>query len=116
MREGTSGPLDTAGLPELALARLTDPDAARLLDRQGRRLTAGVRARVLAEAAGNPLVLMELPATVVGHGRSPLPAVLPLTDRLQRAFTERLDDLPATTRTVLLAAALSEDGRLEDVL
>jgi len=71
--------------------------------------------RVLSEAAGNPLALMELPLTA---GR-PEPAgsgVLPLTQRLERAFAARVADLPAETRLLLLVAAHSDDERLSDIV
>jgi len=71
--------------------------------------------RVLSEAAGNPLALMELPLTAC----RPEPAgsgVLPLTQRLERAFAARVADLPAETRLLLLVAAHSDDERLSDIV
>ena len=41
---------------------------------------------------------------------------LPLTTRLARAFAARLHDLPATTRTALLVAALNDSTSLSEVL
>jgi hypothetical protein len=46
-----------------------------------------VRQRVLAEAAGNPLALVELPVTADrNNGRGALNGWIPLTRRLERAL------------------------------
>src|SRR3984893_14008399 len=52
------------GFPELHLQPLSAGDAALLLDMQPRTPRARARAQVLAQAAGNPLALIEL-ATVI---------------------------------------------------
>ena len=119
VREGYATPLDDAGLPYLELERLTPSAAAELLDRSAPDLHPVVRARVLAEAAGNPLALVELARArclgtpVRDRFRSGAPT---LTARLERAFAARLDDLPEETRVVLLAAALDSRASLEEVL
>ena len=59
-RGGRVGPLDHARLPTLDLDRLSPAAAAEMLDRRAPELHPIVRARVLAEAAGNPLALVEL--------------------------------------------------------
>jgi predicted ATPase len=61
LREGFAGPFDDAGLPELRLAGLAAGAAAALLDSRAPGLDPLVRDRLLAEAAGNPLALVELP-------------------------------------------------------
>jgi hypothetical protein len=66
LRDGFEGPYADAGLPELRLSRLTDAAAAALLDARAPGLRPAVRRRVLEEAAGNPLALMELPAGLSG--------------------------------------------------
>ncbi len=53
-------------------------------------LPIGARTRVLREAAGNPLALLELPTTAEHEGD-----LVPLTERLERAFAARVSDLPA---------------------
>jgi DNA-binding CsgD family transcriptional regulator len=73
-----------------------------------------MRARVLAEAAGNPLALVELPRTMPPSGLSLAPPTL--TARLEQAFATRLRDLPPETRLVLLAAALDSRASLGEVL
>ena len=60
VRDGHATPLDEARLPTLELERLCPSAAAELLDRGAPELHPVLRARVLAEAAGNPLALVEL--------------------------------------------------------
>ncbi|WP_433664164.1 LuxR C-terminal-related transcriptional regulator [Nocardia sp. CA-128927] len=90
------------------LAPLDDSDSDALLRAVYPALTARVRRRLRADAHGNPLALLELPAAFE-NGMSPanLPAVLPLTDRLQRMFADRLAGLPAGTRRMLLFVILA---------
>jgi DNA-binding CsgD family transcriptional regulator len=112
LREGFSTALEQVGLPILQLGRLSASDSDRLLDRVAPGLPPYARGRVLAEAAGNPLGLVELARAMPEAGDpvellSPTPAAL--TARLERAFGARLDGLGEDTRLVLLAAAL--DGR-----
>jgi DNA-binding CsgD family transcriptional regulator len=117
LRDGSQGPYDDAGLPELRLDRLTDGAAAALLDARAPDLQPAVRQRVLGEAAGNPLALIELP---VGLSQTDdgfaSPAWLPLTSRLQRAFVARVSGLPTATRTLLLVAALNDGDGLAETL
>ncbi|SEL25859.1 helix-turn-helix transcriptional regulator [Nonomuraea pusilla] len=106
-REGAA----LAGVPELALKRL-DPMAARaLLAEHAPGLPAHVRDRVLTEADGNPLALLELPKTDDGDPRR-----LPLSHRLQDAYRRRIAKLPAPTRDALLVAAAEESGALAATL
>jgi DNA-binding CsgD family transcriptional regulator len=112
VRAGYPTPLDEARLEVLELGRLSAAAASQLLDRNAPHLHPVLRARVLAEAAGNPLALVELaralpPSGAADIGLSAEPPTL--TRRLERAFAARLDDLPEATRMCLLAAAL--DGR-----
>jgi DNA-binding CsgD family transcriptional regulator len=95
------------GLAELRLEGLNAVDSARLLDPG---LDPVVRYRVLAEAQGNPLALLELPKVADQS------AGLPLTDRLQAAFSGQVAGLPAATRAILLVAAAEDTGDLAVVL
>jgi DNA-binding CsgD family transcriptional regulator len=104
------GGFPAAGLPELILQGLSAQAATELL---GDSQPSGRRYRVLAEAAGNPLALLELPR-VPAESWSEGP--LPLTDRLQGAFESRLSGLPELTRTVLLVAAAEGTGDLTPIL
>ncbi|MRH92381.1 AAA family ATPase [Nocardia sp. SYP-A9097] len=90
------------------LAPLDDGDSDRLLRSTFPALSARVRRRLRDDAQGNPLALLELPAAFA-EDKAPadLPAVLPLTDRLQRLFADRLAGLPAGTRRMLLFVILA---------
>jgi DNA-binding CsgD family transcriptional regulator len=109
---GLDDRLGGAGLPVLALDPLTDEVSGELLDAVAPGLGQQVRRRLLAEAAGNPLALTELPVALqaVGGAYALTPGPLPLTERLERTFTARVSRLPAGTRAVLLLAALNGDG------
>ncbi|HEX4734774.1 MAG TPA: AAA family ATPase [Thermoleophilaceae bacterium] len=117
IRDGYPSVFAEAGLPQHKLTGLDDTTAAALLDAFMPQLSAATRNRVLREAAGNPLALLELPA-VVGRDldESRVPAGVPLSERLERAFAARLSDLPDATRLVLLAAALSDEDSLSEIL
>src|SRR6185369_2421605 len=109
-------PLARAGLAELRLGPLDPAAAAALLDAHGVRDPV-VRRRVLEEAAGNPLALVELPLTASQHdSRGPVNGWTPLTRRLEQAFASRLPGLPEVTRTALLAAARDDGNALAEVL
>ena len=89
--------------------------ASRLLDARFGTLVDKVRQRVLFEAQGNPLALLELPAVLTGMrlgSARVFPAILPLGERLQRLFASRVSDLPNASRLLLLLAALSGTGDL----
>ncbi|HEY6495016.1 MAG TPA: AAA family ATPase, partial [Trebonia sp.] len=105
-----SGAFTAAGVPELRLRGLSASAAAALLPPG---LPAGRRYRVLAEAAGNPLALLELPRVVIDTATE---GPLPLTDRLRDAFEGQLDRLPEPARTVLLIAAADGTGDLGPIL
>ncbi|MEA2425669.1 MAG: hypothetical protein QOH13_2079 [Thermoleophilaceae bacterium] len=116
-RDGYPSALADAGLPEHRLAGLDDTTAAALLDAAAPGLSLTARNRVLREAAGNPLALLELPAVAGDADDEPsVPGSLPLTERLERAFAARVSDLPDATRLVLLVAALSDGDALGEIL
>ncbi len=114
LRDGAESPLLEAGLPSMVLDRLPADAAAELLDSVAPRLAPAVRTRLLAEAAGLPLALTELPLAV--GELDGLDPVLPLTERLERTFTARVAALPELTRTALLVAALNETTSLAETL
>jgi DNA-binding CsgD family transcriptional regulator len=105
---------DRVALPELQLQPLNAEAASSLLDARFPALASSVRDRILAEAQGNPLALLELPAALNEAQRlaiDELPAALPLGRRLHGLFASRLRQLPAETRQLLLLMAL--DGTAE---
>jgi DNA-binding NarL/FixJ family response regulator len=110
--------LDRAELRELRISPLDPTAASALLDAQAPGLNGAVRGRLLAEAAGNPLGLIELPAAWRERqlGEGSLLSWLPLTERLERAFAARIGDLPPTTRSLLLVAAVNDADSLAEAL
>jgi DNA-binding CsgD family transcriptional regulator len=109
--------LSSSGLPQLTVEPLADAPAAALLDRVAPQLSSQLRTRILAEAAGNPLGLVELPAAVARLDKAgPLPAWLPLTARLEQNYSLMVSALPPATRTLLLVAALDDSDLIEEML
>jgi DNA-binding CsgD family transcriptional regulator len=103
------------GLPELVLRGLASRDAAALLEsRPTGRLDARLRARVLAEAHGNPLALLELPrqlsATELAFGSA---SAATLVSRLEQGYLRQLEDLPERCRQLLLLAAVEPVGDID---
>jgi DNA-binding CsgD family transcriptional regulator len=88
-------------LPGLEVAGLADTDARGLLPAT---LDEQVRDRILAEARGNPLALLELPRA----GGFDLPDTVP--NRIERSFQARLADLPADARLLLTVASAEPTG------
>jgi DNA-binding CsgD family transcriptional regulator len=107
-----------SGLPVLQLGGLDAASAAALLADHAGGLGPATRSRILAEARGNPLGLIELPAAYLAAPPAlptagwPGSTALALTDRLQQAFEGQIRRLPAGTRTILLAAASEDSGDL----
>ena len=116
-REGYPPGLAETGLPELHLGGLDDVSAACLLDDVAPGISLATRSRVLGEAAGNPLALIELPAAPDrSDGDQAAAGAVPLTDRLEHAFADRVSELPDATRLVLLATALSDEDRIDEIV
>jgi DNA-binding CsgD family transcriptional regulator len=113
--EREPGELDQlAGLPDLPLRELPGDSARELLvSAISGPLDDRVEDRILAEARGNPLALLELP-----HELSPaelaggfgLPGGLSLPGRIEASFRRRVQQLPADTQRLLLVAAAEPTG------
>ena len=119
LRDGQDSPFDDAGLPGLELEGLDETAAAALLDTKAPGLGPLLRSRILEEAAGNPLALVELPIALGPEhlgDEELLSSRLPLTARLERAFAMQESQLPAATRTLLLVAAADDGSSLEELL
>jgi DNA-binding CsgD family transcriptional regulator len=107
-------PTELAGLPELALEPLSTADARELLAASVvGALDERVGLRMIAEARGNPLALLELPhglssASLAG-GFAVAPS-LPLMRRVEGSFRRQVDRLPAETQRLLLVAAAEPVG------
>ncbi|HET7047959.1 MAG TPA: AAA family ATPase [Solirubrobacteraceae bacterium] len=114
-RSGDASFFDRAGLPEHELDPLDDDAAMQLMSAQFPALAPRVRERLLAAARGNPLAVLELPAALNARQRAALrelPAVLPLSRRLQALFASRIAELDASSGQLLLLAALDGTGDL----
>ncbi len=112
-RTGELDSFDHAGLPELEVQRLDDLPAGELLDARFPDLAPGVRDRILVDAQGNPLGLVELPAALSQRMRTSvnaLPSTLPLGTRLVALFRERITGLSPPTQRLLLRMALDGTG------
>lgn len=109
---------ERGGLPELEVPPLSDDAAAALVEDRFPTLSSRVRQRLLADAQGNPLALLELPIALGGRRPAGAPAALthpPLSRRLQSLFASRIRNLPDATRGQLLLAALEGSGDLRIV-
>ncbi|WP_433687030.1 AAA family ATPase [Micromonospora carbonacea] len=105
-----------AGIGQLHLGALDDDAARRVLADHAPGLPPGLRSRILTEAAGNPLALVELPRCVTSGSLDDLPELLPLNERLESAFADRFGQLPAPTRAVVAAFSADTTCRLPAVL
>ncbi|PSL00912.1 regulatory LuxR family protein [Murinocardiopsis flavida] len=101
------------GVPEIHADGLGPAESAGLFAARAAAPPADpVAARVAAATGGNPLAIGEIARLLTAEqaaGRAPLPDPLPAGDAIGALFGDRIRDLPADTRTLLLAAAL--DGR-----
>ncbi|MGW1787198.1 AAA family ATPase, partial [Streptomyces sp. NPDC002143] len=99
------------GFPQLQLAPLDLPDAGRLLDAQPRPPRGRPREQVLAQAAGNPLALIELAKVIAQDpdaGRRWVAEPLPLTTQLTTVMGAQFRALPQAARSALLIAAAAD--------
>lgn len=118
-RTGSAGFFHPAELPVWEVRPLAPEPAGALLASRYPKLAAVVRQRLLDEAAGNPLALVELPALLSerqSSGAEALPLLLPMSHRLKVLFADRVGALPEATRQLLLLAALDTGGDLTTVL
>jgi hypothetical protein len=99
------------GFPELHLGSLSAAEAGLLLDAQPRPPRGRARAQVLAQAAGNPMALIELARVIADDpaaSRRWAAEPLPLTDRLTAVLTSRFAALPEPARAASLLAAVAD--------
>jgi DNA-binding CsgD family transcriptional regulator len=101
-------------LGDLMVEGLGNTEARSLLDSVlTGPLEQPVRDRIVAEAHGNPLALLELPRGLtsadLAFGAAG-PGSMPVAQRLERDFLQRLDALPAETRLLLVVAAAEPIG------
>jgi DNA-binding CsgD family transcriptional regulator len=107
------------GVPAVALTPLAHGAARALLaEAAGGAVPDDVADRLMTQAAGNPLALVELPSTLSTQqltGAEPLPAQLHLTAGIERVFLDRCRRLPPDVQTLLLVAATDDSGRVASV-
>ncbi|WP_427917303.1 AAA family ATPase [Streptomyces sp. cg40] len=112
-RSGAETFFGRGGLTEYELPPLDREAAVDLLATRFPGLAASVRDRVLDQAQGNPLALVELPAALSGPQRdalADLPDVLPLSPRVRNLHASRVAGLSAEARRLLLLLALDDSG------
>ena len=98
-------------LPELTLRPLPVAAAGRLLDAQPQPPRGANRDVVLAQAAGNPLALIELSKVIAADpaaARRWVSEPLPPTERLAAVIAAQVEALPPETREALLPATIAD--------
>jgi AAA ATPase domain len=113
-RTGVS-PHAALDVPGYEVRPLDDDASARLVATRFPGLAPIVRQRIVTEARGNSLALLELPVGLSDRQRSalaPLPAVLPLSGRL----AAQLRDQPKRRAWHLAGAAIEPDGGAASLL
>lgn len=106
VREGD--PAFGEGFPTLTLAALDRAASRRLLDLRSPGLTGRIRERVLDQAAGNPLALLELAKAAHARPNADDHGPLPVGERLEVVYAARLAELPETGRHALLLLATAD--------
>jgi DNA-binding CsgD family transcriptional regulator len=109
-----TGEQSFTGLPQLVVEGLSDKDARALLDSAiPGLLNEQLRKRMVAEAGGNPLALLELPRTLTVEkltGGFALPYTGSLTNHIEQSFLRRIQSLSLETQRLLLTAAADPMG------
>jgi DNA-binding CsgD family transcriptional regulator len=119
LRETFQTALRSGLLPEIHVEPLSDTASADLLATVAPDLDLQTRRKILDEALGNPLALLELPRALRLQGvdgREGALRSIPLTDRLERTFSAQAGQLPKLTQAALLLIALDKDPTVSDVL
>ncbi|MEJ3659298.1 AAA family ATPase [Actinomycetes bacterium KLBMP 9759] len=108
------------GIDTLPLTRLDQDSCTSLLNQHAGRLAEHLRARILSEARGNPLAIVEL-TTAVTEQRTDrawsLPyEPLPVAERVQSTFQAQVNALPEATQRMLLIAAADGTANVELIM
>jgi DNA-binding CsgD family transcriptional regulator/tetratricopeptide (TPR) repeat protein len=113
-RDQEERPFVSDHLPELRLSALSGRDARQLLaSTLGTTTPAVVLEWLVDNANGNPLALVELPGSLSQRqlsGLEPLARRLAPVTSVEQVYVERLNHLPADTRSLLLLAASEGTG------
>lgn len=118
LRDSTDGDLGLfSGLPDLHLHGLAETEAHELLIVEVRApFDDRVRDRIVSEARGNPLALLELSRGSRTAGLTTgfeLPDALDVPRRVEREYQRRSGSLPVDTQLLLLVAAADPTGDVE---
>lgn len=110
--DGHARPAAVPDLPDLPVPGL-DADAARelLADQSPTPVTSPRLATLLRATGGNPLAIRELSAAKLESVESGAPLLV--TERLRRAFHERVRRLDPATQRLLLLVSCDGSGRLD---
>jgi DNA-binding CsgD family transcriptional regulator len=105
---------ELTGLPELAVAALSQEDAVTLLDSVLTiKVDRRVRDQMVTETQGNPLALVELPRELTAAelaGGFGLPGAVAIPGRAEEMYRRRSQALPGPSRRLLLLAAADPTG------
>ena len=118
VRAGSTLLAENLSVEWVPVSGIDESSASALVDERAPDLTPVLRERVLREAGGNPLALLEFPVAMRSgrFGWTELSEDLPMTVRLERAFVSRVGHLPAATRALLMVAALDDGADLAEML
>src|ERR687895_811474 len=113
MRED-AGQHELAALPELWLEGLSDEEAVLLLESEIHvQMDQRIRDRIIAEARGNPLALLEMPRTAGGlevAGGFAVSELRATASQIEDSFIWRMAELPPETQLLLVVAAAEPLG------
>ena len=119
LRDNSVSPLRSSQMPEVHVGPLSEEASGELLGSVAPDLDHQTRRVILDEALGNPLALLELPRAFRlrgTDGREGALRSIPLTDRLERAFSAQAARLPIQAQTALLLVALDKEPTVSEVL
>lgn len=106
-REGIPSAVEDTELPELRVGGLPGDAALVLVREMGAGIGPELQRRIVDEASGNPLALIEF-SRARDITEASFSGPLPLTARLERTFAAKLPALNLKTRALVLLAALYE--------
>ncbi|ONI78762.1 hypothetical protein ALI144C_28700 [Actinosynnema sp. ALI-1.44] len=125
VRDGT-GSFPAEGIDTVVLPALDRDSAIAMLNEHACGLASATRARILAEARGNPLAIIEFTTALTDrrhggehggeHGWSLPVAPLPVATQVQEAFRARIGELPEPTQRLLVLVAADDTADLTVLL
>ena len=87
-----------------------------LFERLGLTIARPLLRRIVEVTEGNPLFALELGRSLMDGGETAFDSQLPLPESLEEMLGNRVAGFPLAIRRVLLAVALSEDPRIDQLL